>query len=484
MEMTQTLPKLRMPKGTKLRPEDLAAGRYGTDDTVQLWGPAKTFDYSLRVQGQSSKTLARLYPDIVSIVDAEEIASKANIQHVSPDRIRELEEQGSHDVIAINTALEEVLPEHVRPHVNKIKTSADTTEPARALQVKRSLEVLADSVENLRDIIIEKSLAWIDVPHMDQTHNYDAVPTVAGRAFAHYAEMLQSGLEFMKFVYSFSVRGKWGDATGNHHSAITLGIDGIKLQEAFCADLSIGYMIAPAQVPGREFEADVVYSFARIGETLNNIAKYVRKGRGNDMGIFRYVSPKKKKGSSAMPHKDIHGGNPTIEEQNSSARNYLVGNLVTAMLNCEMDYGRDLNNSANNRINLEDGIKFTDHAIRTLAETVFYIQLLEDRCKERVDRNYGVVTAEQVMTYLTDGRKVKEPLARHDAHELVAKIATKAWEEKRQFYDVLLQEPEITVRIQPDVLKELTDPYKFIGQSKEIISEVAKRYHKKKTFEV
>jgi adenylosuccinate lyase len=477
-----TLPKPRMPKDYTFNPAELAAGRYGTYEMVQLWGPEKTFDYSLHAQAAALHTLSKLYPEIVSVEEAGEVASKASTRIVSPDRIREIEEKTGHDVIAINTALEEKVSKEAGRHINKARTSADTTETARALQIKKSLEVLADSIENLRDIIIEKSLAWIDIPHIDQTHNYDALPTVAGRALAHYAEMLQSDLEFIKFVYNFSIKGKWGDATGNHHSATTLGIDGMSLQEDYCARLGIGHMTAAAQVPGREFEADITYALARTGETLNNIAKYIRKGRGDDANIFVYTNPKKKKGSSAMPHKDSKNGNPTTEEQNSSFRNYILGNLVTAMANCEMDYGRDLNNSANNRINLEDGFKFADHAIRTLAEAVYWIQLKEDRCKERVDRSYGCTTAEQVMTYLTDKRCVQNPMGRTEAHDLIAKLATQAWETKTQFVDVLRSEPEIISRIEAHTLAILADPYRFIGQSKEIIRKVANSYKGKKTF--
>jgi adenylosuccinate lyase len=480
--MSETLPKPRKPKEYTFNPADLAAGRYGTYEMVQLWGPERTFEYSLRTQAEALLLLSKHYPDIVSIAEAEEVSAKANIQTVNPDRIRELEEKGSHDVIAINTALEEKVSREAGSHINKARTSADTTETAKALQLKKSLEVIANSIENLRDVLIEKALLWIDVPHIDQTHNYDALPTVAGRAFAHYAEMLQSDLDFIKFVYNFSIKGKWGDATGNHHSATTLGIDGMKLQEEYCKKLGIGFMIAAAQVPGREFEADIAYALARTGETLNNIAKYIRKGRGDDMNIFLYVNPKKKKGSSAMPHKDSKNGNPTTEEQNSSFRNYILGNLVTAMANCEMDYGRDLNNSANNRINLEDGFKFADHAIRTLAETIYYIKLKEERCKERIERSYGCTTAEQAMTYLTDKRYVSNPLTRHEAHELIAGLATAAWESKTQFRQVLIESDEVRSLLSEQKIMELTDPLFFIGQSKEIIREIANLYHGRKIF--
>ncbi len=479
--MNNTLPKPSKPEGVKLDPKDLAAGRYGTYEMIQIWGPEKTFEYSLKVQAQAVKTLSELHPDLVSSLEADEIVQKANLNNINPERIRELEAQTRHDIIAINTALEEVVSKEAGTHINKARTSADTTQSAKALQIKQALKVVADSLENLRDIIIEKSIEWKDIEHMDTSHLYDALPTVAGRTFAHYAEMLESDLRFLKFVYENSIVGKWADATGNHHSATALEIDGIKLQEAYCGELGIKHMTAPAQLPGLEFEADIFYVLARIGETLNNIAKYIALGRSDDMNIFINTNPKKKKGSSAMPHKDAKNGNPIAEEQIMSLRNYLIGNLTTALINCEMPYARNLAASSNARINFEDGFKFIDHGIRRLANVIYWIGLRKDRCVERVKRSYGVVTSQQVMTYLTDKKKVLNPMTRSYAHDLIGELATRAWNTQTPFIDMLLRDPEVTNKISENTLRKITNPCEYIGQSKEIIDKIVQEFYKKKT---
>ncbi len=476
-----TLPRPSFPKGEKPNSAILAAGRYGTPEMCDLWGDEKTFEYSLFVQGEAALLLSELYPDMVPPEQAREIAGRASLRYISPDRIRELEAKGSHDVIAINTALEEQVSEQAGAHINKAKTSADTTQPARAIQLKKSLEIIADTVENLRDILIEKSVQWMDIPHMDTTHLYDALPTVAGRPFSHYAEMLQSGLNFLKFTYQNSVIGKWGDATGNHHSATALGIDGVRLQEAYCKRLGVGFMDAAAQLPGLEFEADIVFTLARLTETLNNTAKYIAWGRSDDVNIFINGSPQRKKGSSAMPHKDAKNGNPTAEEQVMSLRNYVMGNMMTALANCEMPYARNLAASANSRINFEDGFKFFDHATRGLSNIAYWLDIREPQARERVLRSYGVVTAQQVMTYLTDRRFVGNPMTRSQAHDLMGQLATKAWKEKVPFVNILVDNPEVTSRLSIETLSEITDPLVYTGQSKAIIRTVADKYYKQKT---
>lgn len=480
MIQDKTLPK---PRGvsSKSDPSLLAHGRYGTDDTIKILGAEQTYQFTLDAQSSAVSTLSDLYPEIVPPRHAEEIKHAATLDRIRPARIRELEEQTGHDVIAINTSLEEKVSTEAASHIGKARTSADATETAKALQLKRSIEVVTGSIENLRDIALEKGMEWIDQIHMDQTHLYDALPTFAGRPLMFYAEMLQSNLDMLAFVYRNSVKGKWADATGNHHSAVDLGIDGMKLQEEYCRRLGIGHMIAPAQIPGREFTTDVVYALARSAETMKNLAFYIAWGMSDDVDIFRDLNPRKRKGSSAMPHKDRKGGNRTVEEQTESLANFMRGALMTSLSSCSFRYGRDLSGSASDRIMLEDAFKFTDHVTRNLANVVFYVGLNTKRLMERLLRTYGIVTSERVLTYLTDLRRTRYPMTRTEAHDLLGELATRAYNTRRQFGDVLVKNRDVTSRLPPQLIREISDPRTYVGQSKEIMERVFNAYHKRKT---
>lgn len=483
----KTKPKPLWPSGVVPDARELAHGRYGTDDTVRIWGPEKTFQYSLRTNGVGMRVLSVQRPDLLHPEIAREIEQKTGIDdktgaaYVSPERIRALEADTGHDIIAITRALEEQVSEAAKPHVGDLRTSADTTQTARALQFKESLEVIADSVENLRDITIEKACLWKDVLWVDTTHLLDALPGVAGRAFAHYAEMLQSGLEFLWFVYQNSIKGKWADATGNHHSAKLRGIDGVAFEDAYCKELGIGHMVAPAQIPGLEFEADVMYVLVRISETLNNLARYVTWGKSSDANVFKDINPKKRKGSSAMPHKDAVGGNPDTEEQDASWRNLLQGYMSTALANCEFPYARALYGSASGRIIFDDAFKALDQGIRRLASAVYYLEIDLVRSEERVFRTYGIVTAQVVLNYLTDRRLVDKPLARSVAHDIIGELATQAWREKKPFADMLLGDVRVTSRLTEEQIREATNPLRYTGESQRIIELVAKKCYGKKT---
>ncbi len=303
---------------------------------------------------------------------------------------------------------------------------------------------------------------------MDPTHLYDALPTVAGRPFVFFAEMLHSDMMELARVARHSLIGKWGDATGNHHSAYALGIDGPMLQEAYCKRLGLRSMSASAQIPAREYLFDVYAAMARTAGTIHNLARYIRWGRSEDVGIFRF--PLGKKGSSAMPHKDSKGGNPTSEEQAGSYFQYMQGVLATAMASIPFSYARDLEASAAERINLEGMFKFGDHTIRNMASVMNKLILDEERSKERVARTYGVTTAQRLMTYLTDGRFVSNPMPRSEAHDLTAKLATAAFDGKKEFFELCRQHPEVTARVPEEKLRQITDPFEYVAESRLLVN--------------
>jgi adenylosuccinate lyase len=459
----------------------LCHGRYGTDDMIEIWGAEKTFQYSLDAQAVSVKTLSDMHPDIIPPEHAKELFEKADLDYVKPQRIRELEAAGEHDIIAINKAWEEVVSPEAGAHINKARTSADTTETAKGLQIKKSLLVVVDSLENLRDITLENSLEWIDKFSVDQSHLYDALPTVAGRPFSFYGEMLQSDIDLLASLFKNSVFGKWGDATGNHHQATSLGVDGKELQKEYCERLELKHMDAAAQVPGREFLSDIIYGMARTAHTMCGLERYIRKGRGTDASIFKV--PRGRKGSSAMPHKDMVGGNPTIEEQTGSYAHYMIGALTTSLVSSVFDYARDLEGSASDRIIFEDVFKWGDFVIRRLAKRMYELELIPERCRERLERTNGTINSQQLMTYLTDNRRTERPLTRDQAHELAAELATEAYENKSSFFDVVINSEEITSRFNVGTIRSITNPFEYIGQSKEIIQEVFNKYHGNKSLD-
>jgi adenylosuccinate lyase len=130
---------------------------------------------------------------------------------------------------------------------------------------------------------------------------------------------------------------------------------------------------------------------------------------------------------------------------------------------------------------LEDAFKWGDFVIRRLANLVYKLQPVEERCRERVYCSYGAPTSQQVMNYVTDKTKTNNPMPRSEAHDLIGRLATQAYDSKTLFRDVVLDCPEINSRLDRDTIIQITDPTNYIGNSREIIENVYAKYHGKKT---
>jgi adenylosuccinate lyase len=484
--MGETKPKQRNIDPVK-DAHKLVEGRYGTGEMCNIWGPEATFENVMAVQPPGLKAINNItMPKRIDEKYIIALEKAANLESTRPERIREIEALGGHDVIAIGTAYGEAA-DLIEPgsssYINYLRTSADSTETAKAIQCKHAYHVLADSIENLRDITLEKSMEWIEKPYMDQTHLLDAQPTVAGRPLSFFAEMLQSDLDVLKFFHDNSLVCKWADATGNHHAAEAAEIDGMLLQQLYADKLDLNCMTAPAQTPGREYISDIVYSITRAAGTVANLARYIRMGRGMDRGVF-YVTSPGKKGSAAMPHKDASGGNPDTEEQAEGFLKILAGDVSSELNSIVFDYGRDLSGSAMDRIILGNSFKLSDDITRKIARIVYKMELNEARSLDRINRTYGIVTSGKLVTYLVDPTKTKNPMARTRAHDLCGDLSIIAYKEKRPYFEVLCENDEITSRIGKSDLREITDPSKYVGFSSQIIEKNYAAYHKKKTFQL
>ena len=86
------------------------------------------------------------------------------------------------------------------------------------------------------------------------------------------------------------------------------------------------------------------------------------------------------------------------------------------------------------------------------------------------------------MTCLVDPSRTDAPMSRREAHDLMAQLAAKAYNEKRPFYDILLRDLCVTTRIDIKTLIGITDASAYIGQSREIIERNFRDLHGRTTF--
>ncbi|HLD42763.1 MAG TPA: lyase family protein [Candidatus Nanoarchaeia archaeon] len=461
--------------------QELAAGRYGTEEMCGVFNSTSTVQGILDQVALSTKVVSKNYPEITPEENAQRIAEKATIGFVSPEAAHQEEATTHHDVIAVTNILSKQLLPEDKPHVGRFKTSADSTETAKGSSLKTSLDVYIPRLEDLRDILIEKAVEGRDIITMAQSHELDAVAESFGKVFVHFAERIQFRVDTLAYHYKNSLFGKWSDATGSYHNTVATGVDGRKLESDLMERLGLRSMIAASQTPPREALCDIGSAVAISMATLASIAREIKKQKSDDVDTLWEVVDEGTKGSSAMPHKDIKGGNPSMEERIRSLSHMASGYTATLYATADMAYARDLEGSASDRIVLGDLFKIADYAAKLTANILLRLTPHEERIRERIERTQGVTTASRVVAYLTDPRLTENPLSRREAHDLIGKLAKKAYTDKVPFYNILLASEDALSRLGQETIKEISNPLAYIGESKQQVLDVAKAYYGKRT---
>jgi adenylosuccinate lyase len=75
-----------------------------------------------------------------------------------------------------------------------------------------------------------------------------------------------------------------------------------------------------------------------------------------------------------------------------------------------------------------------------------------EHMRENLERSYGLVFSQRVLLAL-----IETGMSRQDAYKVVQRNAMDAWRTRKQFLDLLLDDPDVTSRLQEDDLRALFD---------------------------
>src|SRR3712207_4149696 len=157
--------------------------RYTLPEMGALWNEEAKFRAWLRVEIAVCRARARLGE--IPQENVEELGEKADF---SIERIKEIEEETNHDVIAFVTAVSEALAEKgardVARHFHFGLTSSDVLDTAGALQLRDALRLIRKEAKALTLLLCDTSLAHRSTVMVGRTHGVHAEPTTLeiGRA--------------------------------------------------------------------------------------------------------------------------------------------------------------------------------------------------------------------------------------------------------------------------------------------------------------
>jgi adenylosuccinate lyase len=347
------------------------------------------------------------------------------------ERIEEIERTVKHDVIAFLTSVAEFVGEDSR-FVHLGLTSYDVVDTALSLILREGLRKVQKDLAALQDVVKEQALKYKMTAMVGRTHGVHAEPITFGVKVLVWYEEIRRHLERTERALEAISYGRIQGAVGTY-----IHLDP-KVEVLALGKLGLTPARVSTQVLQRDRHAEVLAVLALICATLDKIAQEIRHLQKTEALEVEEPFTKGQKGSSAMPHKK----NPVRTERISGLARIPRANLLVGLENIPLWHERDISHSSAERIIFPDSFIVTDFLLAETTDIVRNWRIHPDRMRDNIHLTRGLVFSQRVLLALT-----QKGLSRENAYHLVQRNSLKAWDEGRDFKDLLLADEGVTEKL-------------------------------------
>src|SRR6266478_4433108 len=358
--------------------------RYTRPEMGRIWSDQNKFAQWLEVELAASEALAEL-----GKVPPEAARLLRRHAGFDPQRIRQIEDEVKHDVIAFTTSVAETMAAAGHAEASRWfhygLTSNDVVDTAQALQLKQASEILLEGLAGLREVLKRRALEFQGTVQVGRTHGVHAEPVTFGLKLAIWYEEAGRNLERLRAAAEGLRVGKTSGAVG------TFAHIGPEAEERICARLNLKPAAVASQVIQRDRHANFVAALALTAALCEKIALEVRHLQRTEVREAEEYFARGQKGSSAMPHKR----NPVTSEQICGLARVVRSNVMAAFQDVALWHERDISHSSVERVILPDSTILTDYLLEKTTRLVEKLLVYPDRMRRNLDMTKGLVYSGQ-----------------------------------------------------------------------------------------
>jgi len=430
--------------------------RYGHAEMKSVWNEEARLSKMLSVEVALAKAQAHL--SYIPKGADDKITKGA--KNVRLDRVKAIEDEIHHDVMAVVLALAEQ-SEDAGKWIHFGATSNDILDTATALQIKDAIFILRKETAKLRLILIEMAIRYKNTVCAGRTHGQIGVPTTYGLRFAIWASEIDRHIERLDQLTSRATVGKMSGAVGTQAA---FGKKGIEIQKNTMELLGIEAADVSNQIIQRDRHAEFMMWMANTVTTLDKICIEIRSLARSEIAEVEESFGKKQVGSSTMPHKR----NPIKSEQVCGIARIVRAMVEPELLNNTLWDERDLTNSSCERIVFPESCVLTDHVIRLTSTIIQNLRFYPDNIRKNLDLLHGLNMGEAIMIDLS-----KKGVGRQEAHEIVRQCAMSARDSGIHMKEALIMDGTVSKYLTEGEIIRLMDPDNYIGTAVEQVENLA-----------
>jgi adenylosuccinate lyase len=400
--------------------------RYTRPEMGRIWSEENRFRTWLAVEVAATETLAEA--GLVPKDAARAIRKKADF---SLERIREIEAEVRHDVIAFTTAVAEIVGPEARWFHYGL-TSNDVVDTAQALLIGQASRIIFQNLQELGEVLERRAFEFKDTPMVGRTHGVHAEPITFGLKLANWYAEVQRNISRFQYAAEEMRVGKFSGAVG------TFAHLSPELEEKICARLGLKAAPISSQVIQRDRHAHYMAVLAVIACTLDKIATEIRHLQRTEVREAEEYFSENQKGSSAMPHKR----NPVTSEQISGLARVVRSNAQAGFENVALWHERDISHSSVERIILPDSTTLVDYMLAKTTNLIDTLFVYPERMLANLEESGGLVFSGQLLLDL-----VEHGVSREQAYRMVQQHAMSACQEGKNFRESVMKDKKITSHV-------------------------------------
>jgi len=410
--------------------------RYTRPELKAIWTEENRFQAWLEVELLACEAWAEL-----GVIPKEDVEAMRKNARFDLKRIREIEEQTRHDVVAFTRSVSESLGEE-RKWVHYGLTSTDVVDTANSYLIKQANVILRRDLEHFRAVLKDKAKEHKYTVMMGRTHGIHAEPTTFGLKLALWYEEMGRNLQRFEAAAEGIEVGKISGAVGTYAN-----IDPF-VEQYVCEKLGLQAARISTQTLQRDRHAHYLGILALIATSLEKFATEVRALQKSEVReVEEYFSPGQT-GSSAMPHKR----NPIGSENVTGLARVMRGYMVTAYENVALWHERDISHSSAERVIIPDATILLNYLLNRFAKIINELTVFPEMMQKNMDHSLGLVFSQQVMLALID-----QGLTREEAYGIVQPLAMEAWSTQSPFLPLLLASSKVGELLTPEEIQACFD---------------------------
>jgi adenylosuccinate lyase len=389
---------------------------------AKIWTEENEFATMLQVEIFACEAMNKL--GLIPDAALADIKTKSKF---TVERIKEIERETNHDIIAFLTCVAEYVGDASK-YIHMGMTSSDVKDTALCSMCKQAGELLLKDLQGLYAAIEKQACLHKYTVMIGRTHGIHAEPMTFGLKMAVWLDEVSRSITRLEQAIDTISVGKISGAVGTYAFAEPV------IESYVCEKLGLRPAKASTQVLQRDRHATFLTAIAIIGSSLEKFSTEIRNLQRTDIREAEEYFSSGQKGSSAMPHKR----NPITCERISGLARVLRGNALAAMENVALWHERDISHSSVERVILPDSTILLDYVLKLMTRVMDNLLVYPEAMKNNLEKTGGLIFSQRLLLAL-----VEKGVLREDAYAWVQRNAMSRWLHGADFKTNFISDPDV-----------------------------------------